>query len=413
MMTAPPIIQAHYEELEDVARLLAEQAGRTQRTRQNILAPYQDLQGGSWVGTAADTFFNEMEDEIWPAVGRLTAALAEASTVTMQIIRILQEAEEEAAGPFRSDSLLDALLKAGGNFDWSTLLFQGGSTFLDFMNFFAGDRGFTHEALRSLGRWLNDFLNTRGYVGAMDDLYRSLAQSLPYQGAIDKLLKSDWFGKGLLVTDFAFGSLYDWNTGRYGDDLAKTLGVNAINTGIQGLVALNPYGAAALVINGVVQVGGTIQVGVQRTLADLIADGDMQAWLEADAGRVELAVQQMDLTNVSREIGEAFYESYFSGPPTLTQQLAWAAGPLGPVLASPAGRQNLWEAAEAAGGVVDGTFDWLVASTSSGFNLLAGSTTSLVDALPLPQGVQQSIGGLATSFIHGNQSLAGWAINWF
>jgi hypothetical protein len=44
-----------------------------------------------------------MTQETMPAVGRLHAALAEAGRVTQEIIQIMQQAEEEAARPFKTD----------------------------------------------------------------------------------------------------------------------------------------------------------------------------------------------------------------------------------------------------------------------------------------------------------------------
>ena len=59
-----------------------------------------DLQNGGWIEIAADQFFNEMETEVFPALGRLIVALEAGGQLSEQIIDIVGGAEEEAAGQF-------------------------------------------------------------------------------------------------------------------------------------------------------------------------------------------------------------------------------------------------------------------------------------------------------------------------
>lgn len=55
---------------------------------------------GSWYGTAADSFFNEMESEMFPSLNRLSAALKSGGDLTYKIIETLSEAERVAADQF-------------------------------------------------------------------------------------------------------------------------------------------------------------------------------------------------------------------------------------------------------------------------------------------------------------------------
>jgi hypothetical protein len=61
------------------------------------------LRNGGWEGEGAGAFLSEMDGMMFPAVARLTNALEEAQKVTLEIVRVMREAEEEAARPFRGD----------------------------------------------------------------------------------------------------------------------------------------------------------------------------------------------------------------------------------------------------------------------------------------------------------------------
>lgn len=95
-----PIIQADYEQLEEVARRFATQAELIQELDQTIRRHIEDLHHAGWVGEGATAFFGEMEGVVFTAVRRLIIALEESSTTTHTIIEILQAAEEEAANQF-------------------------------------------------------------------------------------------------------------------------------------------------------------------------------------------------------------------------------------------------------------------------------------------------------------------------
>lgn len=95
-------VQANYDELATVANRFDEQAtaieGHLQKVRQSVEA----LQRGGWVGQGADAFFAEMDDEVLPAVQRLATAMTDGRDTTQRVAQLFREAEEEAAGPFRT-----------------------------------------------------------------------------------------------------------------------------------------------------------------------------------------------------------------------------------------------------------------------------------------------------------------------
>ena len=96
------IVQANYEELDDIAAQFKHQAEANAELHSRLQNSFQPLQQGEWIGLGADAFFDEMTGEVFPAMQRLTEALAQAQSVTLEISAILQEAEEEAASPFHN-----------------------------------------------------------------------------------------------------------------------------------------------------------------------------------------------------------------------------------------------------------------------------------------------------------------------
>ena len=96
------VIRVDYEALTKIASQFQNEAEAIQQILQMIRGSMTPLQNGGWIGQGSDAFFNEMESDILPAVGRLTDALTQAGGVSRQISEIMQSAEEEAGSPFRT-----------------------------------------------------------------------------------------------------------------------------------------------------------------------------------------------------------------------------------------------------------------------------------------------------------------------
>lgn len=95
-MTAPRI-RADHDQLARIASSFGREAQNTQRSLQRIKRQVDQLQGGDWIGKGAKAFYAEMDQDVLPALTRLTQALAQARVATAQISKIMQQAEEEAA----------------------------------------------------------------------------------------------------------------------------------------------------------------------------------------------------------------------------------------------------------------------------------------------------------------------------
>lgn len=95
-------IRADYPQLQQVAATFSKQATAINQMRQQVKKSMGNLQG-NWVGKGSEAFFSEMSDKVLPAADRLFQALQEAAKITRQMAQTVQQAEEDAAAPFKQD----------------------------------------------------------------------------------------------------------------------------------------------------------------------------------------------------------------------------------------------------------------------------------------------------------------------
>jgi WXG100 family type VII secretion target len=69
-----------------------------QHSFQSLRVNMQTLQAGDWIGQGAMAFYQEMDDSVLPTLQRLINALDTAANTTLQVSRLMQEAESQAAG---------------------------------------------------------------------------------------------------------------------------------------------------------------------------------------------------------------------------------------------------------------------------------------------------------------------------
>jgi WXG100 family type VII secretion target len=85
------IVKKFRDEGEDVVQMQL-------KMRDRVQALHKD-----WVGQGADKFFNEMENDMLPALTRLAGALFYAQDVLNKIIKTIQTFDEDTAGYFKVD----------------------------------------------------------------------------------------------------------------------------------------------------------------------------------------------------------------------------------------------------------------------------------------------------------------------
>lgn len=102
------IIQADYDALDAIAARFGQQAEASTAIQGYVMRSYQALEDGGWEGRGFAAFSAEMQSEIFPTLQRLTQALEEARSVTLQASAIMRQAEEEAARVFQGGAAAGA-----------------------------------------------------------------------------------------------------------------------------------------------------------------------------------------------------------------------------------------------------------------------------------------------------------------
>lgn len=95
-------VQYQYEQLETVAQRAHSHADDAAVMRQRLEQHMQTLIEGGWIGEGANTFYNEMQHEVLPAVLRLERALEALGGVVLRASDVMREAEERAANGFKT-----------------------------------------------------------------------------------------------------------------------------------------------------------------------------------------------------------------------------------------------------------------------------------------------------------------------
>lgn len=94
------VVQAQYEELEQIAARFAAAAEQQQALQERVNRQVEVLRSGGWQGKGLTAFLDEMDTKVFSSEQRLCAALVQASQTTQHIVGVLQAAEQNAASPF-------------------------------------------------------------------------------------------------------------------------------------------------------------------------------------------------------------------------------------------------------------------------------------------------------------------------
>lgn len=97
---AGDMTQIEYEKMGQVGTQAGELQQRAQQMYSKLNSQLDVLKGGKWVGDNASKFYQSMESDTLPAIQRLIEALGDMSEVAQQIIRIFDEAEDQAGNAF-------------------------------------------------------------------------------------------------------------------------------------------------------------------------------------------------------------------------------------------------------------------------------------------------------------------------
>ncbi|HLC06185.1 MAG TPA: WXG100 family type VII secretion target [Anaerolineales bacterium] len=94
-------VRSDHEALQKISSSFSSQSSAIAGINGKMKSAMETLRGKDWIGQGANTFFQEMDGEVMPSMGRLQKALDQAAQVTRQISQLMQQAEQEAGGWFK------------------------------------------------------------------------------------------------------------------------------------------------------------------------------------------------------------------------------------------------------------------------------------------------------------------------
>lgn len=96
------LLQVNYDEMQGIIKMLENEKGEVEQLFQQTKQMAESLHGSQWVGEAADRFFDEMNNFVFPRTQKMIYALDVAGDVAKQIVQIINQADEETKGFFSS-----------------------------------------------------------------------------------------------------------------------------------------------------------------------------------------------------------------------------------------------------------------------------------------------------------------------
>ena len=369
------VIQANYEELENIASCFGQWADNNAEMSYRLRQCVEKLIHGDWVGKGSEAFFNEMGSEVLPALDRLSHALEQSQRVTREIIFIIQQAEEEAASVFRNGT------------DGGSLRFDRGTTSPTHSG------GATPDPLDELSVTTQG----KGILGVLEIL-----------GKLKKIPKLGPFGDILgIVLDASNNPDDNW---------FKSVGSSTIEA---VLTNLHPVVAITTTVSDVVQM-----VGEWGSAASAWATGKlgvtpgMTADLTATSSRFFQNIERLDLNNITGPIADAMYDYHVTPyvdaigdtwkDPSISNVLRLGATILGPpgtgfVLSSEAQQSVLGDIknlGERTGNFIRGGADLQASAIDMSLSFGAAGVANVTDHFPIPDAWKSRIDDGAGWFIH-------------
>jgi WXG100 family type VII secretion target len=88
-------IRIDHDQVGQMAQMFSKNSSDIQQVARKVKSAQETLSGGDWIGVGETKFTQEMENDVNPALARLSSALEEASKMTKQAGKIMEEADEE------------------------------------------------------------------------------------------------------------------------------------------------------------------------------------------------------------------------------------------------------------------------------------------------------------------------------
>jgi WXG100 family type VII secretion target len=376
------IIQVQYETLTDIANRFGSHSELTSEYTTRMRRRMVALQNGGWQGRGAQAFFVEMENETLPAAGRLSTALAEAQTITLQIIEILHDAEEEAARPFgKSGDRLDGV-----------------------------SSGTDQSLVGEHSIW--DLPTVGKDVLAIWDIASDNFEKIPGLGLFGPL----------------FGTIFEAWDNPDSDWLKSIVSSATQEFGIYGIGIIQPEAAVAKGGSDVIQVLGRVGHAVDGwEIGRIITDPEIKAGMLVEMDQYYDNIERVDLDHAIEPLADIIYD-YSIAPYIHIVEDTWhqpsleniAELSLLPVLgiggmgafyvATDSGtRQDIRKDAKDLGAglwkIGTGLVTLPIAMTEYKSVKVVGETTNSVDSWPISATWKESIESAAETYIHGMNTL--------
>jgi WXG100 family type VII secretion target len=94
-------VEIDYEVMDNISKMFQDNHETLKAMMGNVSGLMDRLRSEGWIGRGSDAFFNEMTDEVLPALQRLCESLELADETSRKISQIMSEAEERAGSLFR------------------------------------------------------------------------------------------------------------------------------------------------------------------------------------------------------------------------------------------------------------------------------------------------------------------------
>ncbi len=305
-------IQVEYQSMQQVADRFAHIASTYDGMYRQMAQTFSLLEQGGWTGKGANQFFHEMNHEVFPAIMRLIQSLHDSQKITLEVMQIFQQAEEEAK------SLLEGASSQGASdkdnvFGYDFFKDMSGISIELLKGMISQFKGSdTRNIFKNIGRALNNMFDTRGNVKNMDEMYDFIFGIGKKQSTLSRFLESDGFQASMFALDVGLGILDDVQEKSYTNDSgginwAKTVGVNVLDAGINTALGLAGAGPA-LLVNAGVQVVGTVGIELIDWYNGAFASDAYRGILQDDANMARQALENADLGNVTKSVAEFGYD---------------------------------------------------------------------------------------------------------
>ena len=94
--------QVNYDEMNGIIKSLKTEEEEIMNLLKTTKSKVESLHNKQWVGKAANSFFNEMEQTVLPALAKLARALGVGADVARDIVGTIRQADEETQGFFNN-----------------------------------------------------------------------------------------------------------------------------------------------------------------------------------------------------------------------------------------------------------------------------------------------------------------------